>query len=232
MERVRESLVAQPLPPTLSTPLIGRAAEVGAVGELLCRGDVRLATLCGAGGIGKTRIALAVAATLADRFSGGVHVVDLAPLSDPATVVPTIATRLGVRDAGDQPILDALAATIGERRMLLVLDNFEHVLEAATDIARLLDSCPNLTLLTTSRSLLRVYGECPVSVPPLALPVAAVNGSPAELQACASVELFVQRARAARADFSLSRTTTWRPWRTSVGTWTECRWRSSWPPLG
>jgi transcriptional regulator with XRE-family HTH domain len=172
--------------PIPSTPLIGRAADVAAVRALLLRGDVRLLTLSGAPGIGKTRLSLQVAADLRDTpptlstssgqahsgpaFADGMYFIPLAPLGDPGLVLATIAQTLGVAERAGQLLRDRLAAYLREKDLLLVLDNFEHVLAAAPQLAELLGAAPRLTLLVTSRVALRLSGEQRYAVPPLALP--------------------------------------------------------------
>lgn len=179
-----------PVPPTA---IVGREAEAAALGELLADPEVRLVTLVGPGGIGKTRLALAVAAEAADRpdgFADGVWFVDLAPVTDPGQVPVAVAAALGVRPEGTAPLLDLLADRLQGRRVLLVLDNFEQVLGAAPGLATLLAACPEVTVLVTSRTVLRLRGEREVPLAPLA--------------EAAAVELFVARAREVRPDFRLT----------------------------
>ena len=145
--------------PVQPTPLIGREREVTLVGGLLLRGDVRLLTLTGPGGVGKTRLALEVAGRARDDFPDGLCVVSLAPTRDPDLVIPTIARSLGLADSGEWPLLERLQWHLRERRLLLLLDNLEQVLGAAPLLARLLASCRGLKLLATSRAALRVRGE-------------------------------------------------------------------------
>src|SRR5262249_15098168 len=145
--------------PVQPTPFIGRAQEVAAVVALLCREDVRLLTLTGPGGTGKTRLGLQVAADLSDRFADGVFFVNLAPLTDPELVVPTIAQALGVREQGNQPLLESLKDHLRDRHLLLLLDNFEQVITAAVQVAELLAACPTLKILVTSRVVLHVQAE-------------------------------------------------------------------------
>src|SRR5687767_7906929 len=134
---------AHNLPAPLS-PFVGREREIATVADLLRRSDVRLLTLTGPGGVGKTRLALQVAAAVADAFMDGVWFVQLASLTDPDLVVPTVAQALGVREAADEPLVDRLRVALADRRLLLILDNFEQVVEAAPLVADLLTSCPSL----------------------------------------------------------------------------------------
>src|SRR3712207_3438733 len=127
--------------PAQSTPLVGRACEVGAVRALLSRADVRAVTLTGPGGTGKTRVGLQVAAELASQFSDGVAFVDLAPIGDPGLVASTIAQALGLRETGGGPLPARLKAYLRDRCLLLVLDNFEQVLPAAPLVAEVLVAC-------------------------------------------------------------------------------------------
>jgi non-specific serine/threonine protein kinase len=194
---------AAPAPPPHNLPLqltsfVGRERELAAVRRLLA--GARLLTLTGAGGAGKTRLALEAAAGVAGAYAAGTWLVALAPVGDPALVGPAIAGALGVREAGARPLRDALADHLRERCLLLVLDNFEHLLAAAPLVPDLLAACPGLTVLATSRAPLRVSGEQEYPVPPLALPDAAET-APASLTENEAVRLFVERARAVRPDF-------------------------------
>jgi predicted ATPase len=184
------------------TSLIGREREVAEAVTLLAGEDVRLLTLTGPAGTGKTRLALQVAAGLVDRMEDGAFFIDLAPLVDPVLVMPTVAQTLGIREAGGRPLLESLSAHLEDRQVLLVLDNFEQVLGAATGLADLLISCPRLKLLVTSRAVLRLRAEHDYVVPPLELPSASAE--PAELLQNESVRLFLERARAAKTDFALT----------------------------
>lgn len=185
--------------PAPATPLVGRQRERGAATALLVRSDVRLLTLTGAGGTGKTTLALQIANDAASAFEIEAFV-DLSSLSDAALVPAAIAAAIGVRDREDRHLLDATAAAIGNRRMLLVLDNVEHVVSAAPEVARLLSSTPRLTVLATSRVRLRLRGEHEFFVAPLDLPDLSPSANVEELTTSPAVELFVQRAREARPE--------------------------------
>ena len=176
--------------PTQSTPLIGRERELSEVIDLLRRDGVRLVTLSGPGGTGKTRLALQAAAELVDSFPDGVWFVNLAALTDPTLVLPTIAQALSVREQPGEAITETLANFLREQHVLLLLDNFEQVTQAAIDIAVVLSSAPSTTLLVTSRAALHLSGEHEYAVAPLADEEA--------------VTLFTERAQAAKATFSLN----------------------------
>jgi predicted ATPase/DNA-binding SARP family transcriptional activator len=189
-------------PPNPATPLVGRDAEIATVEDVLWRAEVRLVTLIGPGGVGKTRLAIEVARR-ADQEDANVIFVPLAGLRSPDLVLLTVAEALGVRNEVEGSLLSAVVRRIGQAELLLVLDNFEHVAAAATVVARLLAACPSLTVLVTSRAPLHLGGEHMVAVPPLALP-GAQRPSVAALARSDAVTLFVQRASAARADFALT----------------------------
>jgi predicted ATPase/DNA-binding XRE family transcriptional regulator len=180
--------------PVPLTPLIDRAAEVAAASAALARADVRLLTLVGPPGIGKTRLALHLADALGEQFPGGVVFVALAPIRDPALVLPAIAHALGIKRGGARPLIELLRDALLGRRVLLVLDNFEQVLPAAPHVAELLRAAPHTTALVTSRAALHLSGEHLFVVPPLALP--AAGAQPDALAASPAVQLFLTRARA------------------------------------
>ena len=192
------SRVAKGAGPGRENALVGREREIAAVVALLRRSDVRLVTLTGTGGTGKTRLAQAAA----DEAGGGVFV-DLAPLTDPGLVLAAIARALGIDEEPTTPLLDAVASRLAESPPLLVLDNLEHLEPSFVTIGRLLEAAPRLGILATSRVPLHLAGEHEYRVPPLAVP-AAQETSATELATCASVRLYVDRAQAAVPAFELS----------------------------
>lgn len=190
--------------PIMLTPIIGRQQEKATALKHLSHPKTRLLTLTGAPGIGKTRLALEVAFGLVENFEDGVFFVDLAPVVDPELVIATIARTLGLKEAGDQSFEKVLLDYLRERRVLLFLDNFEQVLDAATTVVRLLEASPWLKVVITSREVLHVRGERRLSVLPLGLPDSKQVGSLEVLEAYPAVELFIERVRAIAPDFELN----------------------------
>jgi len=190
--------------PVQLTPLIGREKEVSVIQHLLGREDVRLVTLTGPGGTGKTRLGLKVAAELSELFTDGVFFVNLAPISDTERVIATIAQALGLWEAGDRPFLEQLQVYLRERYLLLLLDNFEQVIAAAPQLANLLAFCPALNALVTSREALHLSGEYEYPVPPLAVPDLKRLPTNDHLAQVAAVSLFVERAKAIQPSFALT----------------------------
>src|SRR5215213_2435829 len=190
--------------PISLTPLIGRERETATLVSMLGQHDARLLTVTGPGGVGKTRLALHVAADVGAAFPDGVVFVDLATVTDPALVAPVVAAVLGVREASGQPLVDQVRAFLRDKRLLLVLDNFEQVVEAAPLVVTLLAGCPGLAVLATSRVRLRVSGEREYPLSPLGLPDDGGQRPVDALRPSEAVRLFVARAQAVQPDFALS----------------------------
>lgn len=216
LDRVHNNLPIQP------TPFLGRQEVTQRIAELLERDELRMLTLMGPGGIGKTRIALEVAAQMTERFPDGVYFIALAPLTDPSLVAGAIAQALGLREAAGSSIEERLHDALGRRRTLIVLDNFESVLAAAPVGARLIAACPGVKTLVTSRIALRLRGEHEFVVPPLETPdpsvlapAASASAAPGsrsakravdvdQLSRYAAIELFIERAREVKPDFKVT----------------------------
>lgn len=188
--------------PTELSSFVGREREIAELVRLL--GTTRLVTLTGPGGVGKTRLALQVASDAADRFANGVSFVPLAPIRDRLLVTSAIARALAVQEVAGRPLLATLQDAVGDRALLLVLDNFEQVLGAAVQVAALLTACPRLRILVTSRAVVHVSGEHDYAVPPLRLPE---RDSPPPLERLSqyeAVRLFIERAQAAQTSFAVT----------------------------
>ncbi len=190
--------------PRQSTSLIGRETEIEAACALFRRSDVTLATLTGPGGTGKTRLALQAGAELLEEFKDGVWFVGLAALVDPALVITTIAQTLGVKEAAGQPLIETLKGYLHDKQMILLLDNFEQVKEAAPQVDALLKAAPSLKAMVTSRLPLKIYGEKEYPVPPLALPDHQHLPPIERLTQYEAVRLFIERARDVKPDFEVT----------------------------
>ena len=188
------------------TSFVGRAEALADVQRLLA--ETRLLTLTGPGGIGKTRLAVEAGSRLLDRFADGVFLVDLSPLSDPTLVIPAIATVLNVRETPGRDFTDGLRRHLADLDVLMVLDNFEQLVEGSWAIGDLLDAAPRLTVLATSRIPLHIAGEREYQVTPLELPVHRQRGDTASPQSSESVRLFVDRAASVRPGFELTQANT------------------------
>ncbi|HEX3243850.1 MAG TPA: tetratricopeptide repeat protein [Chloroflexota bacterium] len=192
--------------PTQLTTLVGREREMATARELLLERGVRLLTLTGPGGVGKTHLALQIAADLLHDFADGAFWVPLAAVSDASLVLPAIANVLGVREMQGVSLFDSVVSMLSDKHMLLVLDNSEQVLPAATELAALLGACGRLQVLVTSRALLRLYGEHDLPVEPLTVPGPSRRPAPSlqELMSFDAITLFTERARAVRPEFNLT----------------------------
>jgi predicted ATPase len=199
--------------PMVLTPLLGRDDEVVALTNLLTRSDVRLVTLIGPPGVGKTRLAAHIAAQLAGLFAHGPLFVDLTAIPDVDSFLPTLAQSLGIRETSDAPLLKSLVASLRQRNLLFVLDNFEQIINAAPHILPLLVGAPDVKILVTSREALRVTGEYEFPLTPLPLPQALSNANEVtrtnadiveNVHRFASVQLFLQRAQAVLPTFKLT----------------------------
>ncbi len=185
--------------------IVGREKEISQIRNLLAQRDARLVTLAGVGGTGKTRLAQTLAQGLAANFADGVFFVELAAITNPELVAPTIAKTLGIKEAGDKPVSESLKNFLRDKQMMLVIDTFEQVIDAAPIIAELISSAENLKILITSRTLLNLSAERKFIVPPLDLPNGNSNVSPDELSKYEAIELFVERARNVNSNFALTK---------------------------
>ena len=190
--------------PVPLTAFIGREQELASVRSLLLDPAVRLLTLTGPPGVGKTRLAIQAVSEAADSFQEAPAFVALAALRDPNLVMPAIARNFGVQESADRSLEEGLRALLVDRSLLLLLDNFEHVLAAGPRLAGLLQACPRLTALVTSRARLRIYGEHNFPVQPLYVPDAGLPASPEEVRRSPAVTLFVACAQSAAPDFALT----------------------------
>jgi predicted ATPase/DNA-binding CsgD family transcriptional regulator/transcriptional regulator with XRE-family HTH domain len=198
-----QSITQHNLPIMLGS-FIGREKEQAEVLQLVVEQGIRLVTLTGPGGVGKTRLAVKVVRQLGQHFQDGVVFVSLAPVSDPGLVPAAIAQALDVREVRNVPLLQTLQVHLQRRAMLLLLDNFEHVVAAAPVVADLLTSCARLHVVVTSRAPLHIRGEYEVAVLPLGLPESNISTAPEEVLGTDAARLFYERARAIRADFAIT----------------------------
>jgi len=192
--------------PMQPTALIGREKEIEEIRKILKDDYVHVVTLSGPGGIGKTRLGLQVAADTIEHFKNGAFFVDLSAITDPALVISAVAKALNIREAGKRPLLEVLKDYFSDKQILLLLDNFEQVMEAELQIVQLLSACPGLKILVTTREPLHVRGEKVFNVPPLTLPeYDKDHPTPIkQLTQYESVRLFIERSVAIRRDFTVT----------------------------
>ncbi len=193
--------------PIQATPFIGREKEVAEVCELLRQSEARLVTLTGPAGTGKTRLSLQAGADLLDDFADGVFFVSLAPISDAGLVIPTMAATLHLRESGGTPLVDVIASYLQQKEMLLILDNFEHVTEAAEAVGEVSRQAPGVKMLVTSRTPLQLYGERRYAVPAMTVPDGKNLPPLDHLSHYESVALFIQRAKEVKQDFAVTNET-------------------------
>jgi predicted ATPase/DNA-binding winged helix-turn-helix (wHTH) protein len=199
-----EGIYGNGLAEVVGSGLIGREKELAEITKILENDHVRLVTLTGPGGIGKTRLAKEVALLAGDRFSDGVIFVDLTAVTDPLLVPSAIANELGIREVGTSSTLDVLSEPLREKSSLLILDNFEQVVSAGIQLSQIVRDAPQLKILVTSREPLKISVETEYRVPPLAVPSIETKTTISDLMRFGSVQLFIQRARAARRDLELT----------------------------
>ena len=190
--------------PLAPTPLLGRTSELAGACAMLSSGGVRLLTLTGPGGVGKTRLALEVGATCRERFADSAAFVPLASLAAPTLLADTLARVVGALEQGERDPEDLLIEHLRDRNMLLILDNFEHLLAAAPVLANVLSACPRLAMLVTSRGIVHVRGERALPLAPLSVPTVTASLPLEELAAAPAVALFIERAQAVRPEFQLT----------------------------
>jgi predicted ATPase len=190
--------------PLSLAPLLGRQTELTNLEQLLSRSDVRLITLVGPPGVGKTRLAVQVATETAGMFAHGLKFIDLAPITEPKGFLPALAQHLEVNEIADMPLTSRMAQALRQKNILLVLDNFEQLIDAAPQVYQLLSNTPDVKMLVTSRVPLHIAGENQFTVRPLALPQEQNDATALDLMEFAAIRLFVERARAVRPEFQLT----------------------------
>lgn len=190
--------------PSQLTSLVGRVEESAVVCGLLRGSEVRLLTLTGPGGVGKTRLAMQVATQLVDHFPDGVYFIDLTAIDKPGLVTASIAQALRIQETGERQLMKHIRASLHNKHLLLVLDNFEHLLPAAPHIADLLEATPSLSVMVTSRAVLHLYGEYEFAVPPLSIPDLAHLPPSDQLARYDAVQIFIERAQAVKAGFAIT----------------------------